>query len=77
MTETQSNSQLLLEQQEQLHEESQRVLDELALLPELQKYGEPFIVGSFALELLTRRDIDIKVVVDSLDKRYARSCALI
>ena len=44
----------LLKQQEELHIEGQKVLDELVLLPELQKYGEPIIVGSFALALLTR-----------------------
>ena len=62
----------LLKQQEELHIEGQKVLDGLVLLPELQKYGEPIIVGSFALELLTRRDIDVEVIVESLDKKQVQ-----
>lgn len=66
----------LLKQQEELHDEGQKVLDELGLLPELQKYGQPVIVGSFALGLLTRRDIDLEVIVDSLNKKQVQGvCA--
>lgn len=66
----------LVEQQDKLHSEGQSVLDTLALLPELGKCGKPVIVGSFALELLTRRDIDIEVIVDSPNKKNVQGiCA--
>lgn len=65
-----SDDKKLLEQQELLHKEGLQVLEELSLLSELRNYGQPFIVGSFDLELLTRRDIDIEMVVEKLNKKY-------
>lgn len=66
------DSKQLLQDQDKLHAEGQQVLDDLNLIPELEKLGKPFIVGSFALELLTRRDIDFEVVVDQLDKKQVQ-----
>src|SRR6185369_16046224 len=66
------NDKKLLEQQELLHKEGLQVLKELSLLSELSSYGKPFIVGSFDLQLLTRRDIDIEMVIDTLNKEYVQ-----
>jgi hypothetical protein len=62
----------LLKQQEELQKEANEVLNRLDLIAALEKYGKPFMVGSFALGLLTRRDIDIEVVVASLDKKQVQ-----
>jgi hypothetical protein len=58
----------LLEQQKNLQKEAQSILEDLDLMNLLKKYGEPVIVGSMALGLMTWRDIDIEIIVDELKK---------
>lgn len=70
-----TNDQQLIEHQEGLHKEGQEILDKIGLLPELEKHGVPVIVGSFDLELLTRRDIDIEVVVKNLTRDVVKNTA--
>ncbi len=53
----------LIARAERLQSEAHEVLADLGLLSFLAKYGRPEIVGSTALGLMTRRDIDIDVVV--------------
>lgn len=42
-------------------DEAQQVLDELRLLERWSAYGEPVVVGSVALDLVVRRDIDLHI----------------
>ena len=58
----------LIDQQQKLQVEAQGVLDDLDLINLLKEYGEPQIVGSLALGLMTWRDIDLEIIVDKLDK---------
>ncbi len=57
----------LLDRQEMLQTEADVVLFELNLEPTLRAIGTPVRVGSSALGLMTRRDIDITVVCEVLD----------
>jgi hypothetical protein len=59
----------LFKQQSKLQKDASLVLVNLDLLPLLKKYGDPKIVGSMALELMTWRDIDIEIIVGELDKK--------
>ncbi len=58
----------LLNQAKALHEEAESVLEELDLLNVLSKHGTVEIVGSFTLDLMTWRDIDIEVIVPKLER---------
>lgn len=58
----------LLLQQDQLQKEAYKVLEHLQLISTLKKYGEPKIIGSLDLGLMTWKDIDIEVVTQKLDK---------
>lgn len=51
-----------LERQVQLQREADELVDTLGLTPMLSSIGEPVRVGSSALGLMVRRDIDITVV---------------
>ncbi len=55
--------------QDQLQKEAKSVLGELDLLPLLSKYGSPKIIGSMDLGLMTRRDIDIEIIVNDFGKK--------
>ncbi|MFI9813513.1 hypothetical protein [Saccharothrix variisporea] len=56
----------LLTRQDELRAEADEVLDSLGLMTHLAVLGEPFRVGSAALGLMVKRDIDITVVVREL-----------
>ncbi len=56
----------LIKQQAVLQKEAYEVLEKMRLLEILHKHGEPYIVGSIALDLMTWRDIDIEVVTKDL-----------
>lgn len=58
----------LLNQEEQLQKEAQKVQEEINLFPILSQYGKPLITGSVALKVMVRRDIDIEVIVDGDEK---------
>ena len=60
----------LIKQQEELQEEGRKVLDKLRILEILSKFGSPKIVGSFATDLMTWRDIDIELEKEIQDEEY-------
>jgi hypothetical protein len=53
-------------QQAALKAEADVLLNEHDLLKILQKYGQPFITGSYALELMARRDLDINLETNDI-----------
>lgn len=59
----------LLVQQQKLQEEAENVLSDLDLINFLKQFGDPNIVGSLALGLMTWRDIDLEIIVKKLDKK--------
>jgi hypothetical protein len=59
----------LLRRQHELQAEAEDVLTSLDLLAHLEGLGTPVRVGSAALGLMVRRDIDITVIVPKLDMR--------
>lgn len=58
---------MLLEQQGRLQAEANDVVAGLALDELLRRLGHPVRVGSSAMGLMVRRDIDITVICDALD----------
>jgi catabolite regulation protein CreA len=50
-----------------LKREAERIIEELDLLRLLSAYGEARIVGSVALDLIVKLDIDIHLLVDDPD----------
>lgn len=56
----------VIEQQNNLQIEASEILNKLALLDFLSKFGNAKTIGSMALELMTWRDIDIDLAVDEL-----------
>lgn len=50
-----------------LKREAERIIEELDLLRLLSAYGEARIVGSVALDLIVKLDIDIHLLVDNPD----------
>src|SRR5688572_13576689 len=58
----------LLEQQQSLQEEANKILAELDLIELLKTCGSPKIIGSMFLGLMTWKDIDIEVVTQTLSK---------
>ncbi len=50
-----------------LKHEAERIIEELDLLRLLSAYGEARIVGSVALDLIVKLDIDIHLLVDNQD----------
>lgn len=58
----------LEQKQQQLQTQAQEVLEKLGLLTLLSRYGEPHIVGSMELGLMTWRDIDIEIIAPDLSK---------
>lgn len=54
--------------QQRLQQEAQSVLSDLDLMNILKRCGEPYIVGSLNLGLMTWRDIDLEIILDKLDK---------
>ena len=61
-------AQLLLDAQKELYADAQSCLRMLGLMEELRAYGRPHLVGSVALKLVVRLDLDVHVLVpeDSL-----------
>lgn len=53
-------------------EQANRILYDLGLLNELNKYGTPHIIGSYKMNLMAWNDLDIDVENEfmSLDKLY-------
>jgi hypothetical protein len=55
-------------------QEAQKIIDELGIMPILQSIGDARVVGSVALDVIVKLDIDIHVVVEDLfsaiDKIY-------
>lgn len=45
-------------------DEAHQVLEELRLLERWSTYGEPVVVGSVALDVVVRRDIDLEILCD-------------
>lgn len=58
----------IFQTQEELQKEASKILEDLGLLALFGKYGEVAIVGSMRLGLMTRKDIDIEIVVPHFDK---------
>ncbi len=58
---------LLARQQDELHNEGERVLVDLQIEPLLSALGAVRFVGSYALGLMVWRDIDITVFCDTYD----------
>lgn len=58
------------EKQKQLHEQADGILRDLNLIQVLKKSGDPKIVGSYALDLMSWPDIDIVVVTEPNYKQY-------
>ena len=56
-------------------QEAQKIIDELGVMPVLRSVGEARIVGSVALDVIVKRDIDVHLVVNDLfsaiDEIYA------
>ena len=52
-----------------MKEEANQVLHENKVLQILEKYGKPHISGSYALDLMTWRDLDIYLQMDCLDEQ--------
>ena len=50
-----------------LKHEAERIIEELDLLRLLSAYGEARIVGSVALDLIVKLDIDVHLLVDNQD----------
>lgn len=55
----------ILIEQDKLYEEAEAALGDMDLLNLLSKFGKPEVIGSMALKVLTRRDIDIEVISDN------------
>jgi len=55
-------------------QEAEKIIDEISIMPVLKSVGDARIVGSVALDVIVKRDIDIHIVVDDLfnaiDKIY-------
>lgn len=55
-------------------QEAQKIIDELGIMPILESIGDARVVGSVALDVIVKLDIDIHVVVEDLfsaiDKIY-------
>ncbi len=58
----------LMKKQDLLQNEAYEVLEELDLLKMLKQFGEPYLVGSADLGLMTWRDIDFEIIVGTLNK---------
>jgi hypothetical protein len=52
-----------------LRDEADRVLFEKGLLALLQKYGEPHVSGSYALDLMVWRDLDVYLQAEAMSER--------
>ncbi|NUT98192.1 MAG: hypothetical protein HOY78_39890 [Saccharothrix sp.] len=59
----------LLHRQDELQAEAETVLTSLTLMTHLETLGTPVRVGSAALGLMVKRDIDITVIVPTLTMR--------
>ena len=58
---------ILLPNEHELQSIAWSIIDELGLVEMLRKYGETKIVGSVALNLIVKPDIDIHVLVEEAD----------
>ncbi len=59
------NNNELLKRASQLQKEALRIIDDIEILPILNKISEPFIVGSVKNGLMAWRDIDIHVYMEN------------
>jgi hypothetical protein len=64
-----------LDDQRLLQNEADNVVELLGLLPMLERIGRPVRVGSSAMGLMVRRDIDITVICKTLDDTARSSIA--
>jgi hypothetical protein len=64
-----------LADQDLLQKEADSVVELLGLLPMLERIGRPVRVGSSAMRLMVRRDIDITVICKALDEATRHSIA--
>lgn len=55
-----------------LKKEADQILDDYGLLKALNKIGTPYMIGSYKMDLMVARDLDIDVTNEhmSLDKLY-------
>lgn len=44
-----------------IREKAERILHDLGLLPELKKYGEPHLIGSYRMDMMAWNDLDIDI----------------
>lgn len=65
----------LLKEQAKLQQQAQQVLEKFDLLGLLAQYGSPEIVGSMELGLMTRRDVDIEIIVSQQNKNIIAQIA--
>jgi hypothetical protein len=56
----------LLQLNEEIKNEADVILHEKGLLALLRSFGRPHVSGSYALDLMTWRDLDIYLVVEEL-----------
>lgn len=59
----------LFDQNEKIKAEADIILSEKNLLGLLQKYGTPHVHGSYKLDLMTWRDLDIHLVSETITKQ--------
>jgi hypothetical protein len=64
-----------IDDQNLLQNEADDVVELLGLLPRLERIGRPVRVGSSAMGLMVRRDIDITVICETLDDAARDSVA--
>ena len=57
----------MVEESSSLKQEAEQIVWDLAILEFLQRYGEAQLVGSVALDLVVKRDVDLHVLVDIPD----------
>ena len=61
------DSTVLFKKQNKLQKEAAEILGKLKLFKRLSATGKPIVVGSSAVGLMVRRDIDVTVVCATLD----------
>lgn len=59
------------EKQNRLKKKATIILKDLKIIELLSKFGEVYIVGSYAYDLMTWEDIDIHVAVKEIKNKYA------
>jgi hypothetical protein len=62
-------AELLVKQNKRIKEEADTILHEKRLLEILNDFGKPYVSGSYALDLMTWRDLDIYLETDLISEQ--------